>query len=169
MAAVTGWQGGRLNSGLTWTTIINSADLASMANGSTVVSGVADITNGTSLDQFIDISFSCLIASSTIVAGANLAFWLFYLNQDGTTYGDGNFVNGTQKAATPTFAPCFTFPLIAAATQTALIGNSMFQGPITINPGSWRLACQNNSGFAFTAATQTVKYRSYNIRLDNAS
>jgi hypothetical protein len=166
MTAITGWQGGRLNSGLTWTTIINTADLASMVTGSTVVSSVADITNGTSLDQFMDISFSQLIASSTIVAGANLAFWLFTLNQDGTTYGDGNFVNGTQKAATPTFAPCAVFPLIAAAAQTALIG---LVQQIVLPPGSFRLAEQNNSGFTFTAGTQTVKYRSYNIRTDNAS
>jgi hypothetical protein len=161
MVTKASWIAG-LGQGLTWGTAINSADLASMATGSTVVSSVADIANGTNLDMFMDISVSQLIASSTIVAGANLAFWLYQLNQDGTTYGDGNFVNGTQKAATPVFPPCAIIPLIAAATQTALIGAAL---QIIIPPGSFRLAEQNNSGFAFTAGTQTVKYRTYNIAM----
>jgi hypothetical protein len=166
MAAITGWQGGRLNAGLTWTTAINTADLASMATGSTVVSSVADITNGTGLDQFADLSVRCAIASNTIAAGANLALWIFLLLDDGTTYGDGQFVNGTQAAKTPTFSPVATIPLVAAAAQTTLVGGAT---QIVIPPGSFRFALQNNSGFAFTAGTQTVKYRSYNIRLDNTS
>lgn len=163
MTSRTAWVAGN-GVGLTWSTAINSADLASMANGSTVVSTVADIVNGTNLDMFMDVSVSMLIASSTIVAGANLALFLFALNQDGTTYGDNQFVNGTQKAATPTFAPFGTIPLIAAATQTTLIG---FIQQIIMPPGSFRLALQNNSGFALTAGTQTVKYRTYNINLNN--
>ena len=163
MASRTAWTGGN-GVGLTWATAINSADMASMVNGSSVVSSVADIANGTNLDMFMDISASLVIASSTIAAGANLAFWLYLLNQDGTTYGDGQFVNGTQKAATPTFSPVAVMPLVAAAAQTALIGNA-FQ--IMIPPGSFRLAIQNNSGFTLTSGTQTVKYRTYNVNLNS--
>src|SRR6267142_5618339 len=100
MVSRTAWTAGN-GVGFTWTTAINSADLASMANGSTVVSSVADIANQTNLDMFMDVSVRCAIASSTIVAGANLALWRFDLLDDGSTYGDGNFVPGTQKAATP--------------------------------------------------------------------
>lgn len=163
MTARTAWTAGN-GVGLTWTTGINSADLVSMPNGSAVVSSVADIANGTNLDMFMDLSVSMLIASSTIAAGANLAFWLYLLNQDGTTYGDGQFTNGTQAAKTPTFAPCAILPLVAAAAQTALIGNA---AQIIIPPGSFRLALQNNSGFTLTAATQAVKYRTYNLNLNN--
>jgi hypothetical protein len=56
--------------------------------------------------------------------------------------------------------------LIAAASQTALIGNN-FGNPIIIPPGSFRLAMQNNSGFSLTAGTQTVKYRTYNQNLNS--
>lgn len=163
MTARTAWTAGN-GAGLTWATAINSSDLASMANGSTVVSSVADIANGTNLDMFMDVSVSMLIASSTIVAGANLAFWLYLLNQDGTTYGDGQFTNGTAAAKTPTFGPCAVMPLVAAASQTALIGSA---AQIIIPPGSFRLAMQNNSGFALTSGTQTVKYRTYNLNLNN--
>lgn len=163
MTARTAWITGN-GAGLTWATAINSADMASMATANTVVSSVADIANGTNLDMFMDISASLVIASSTIAAGANLAFWLFLLNQDGTTYGDGQFTNGTPAAKTPTFAPCAIMPLVAAAAQTALIGAAQ---QIIIPPGSFRLAIQNNSGFTLTSGTQTVKYRTYNLNLNN--
>jgi hypothetical protein len=158
----TAWTPGN-GVGYTWTTLINTADLATMPNGSTVLSSVADIANQTNQDMFMDISFSQAIASSTIVAGANLAFWLFYLNQDGTTYGDGQFVAGTQKAQTPSFTAAGQFSLFAGAAQTTLVG-MITQIPII--PGSFRVAEQNNSGFTFSG-TQTVKYRTYNINLNN--
>jgi hypothetical protein len=165
MTSRTAWTAGN-GVGLTWTTGINSADMASMTNGQSVVSSVADIANGTNLDQFMDISFKLVIASSTIAAGANIAFWLYLLNQDATTYGDGQFTAGTAASLTPTFAPCFVFPLVAAASQTNMYGNN-FGNPIVIPPGSFRLAMQNNSGFSLTSGTQTVKYRTYNQNLNN--
>lgn len=166
MAGRSAWTAGN-GVGLSWTTAINSADMASMSTANTVLSSASDIANATNLDQFIQISFSLAISSSTIAAGANLAFWLYGLNQDGTHYGDNQLVAGTAAAKTPTFAPCFVFPLIAAASQTALIGDSLWSGPILIPPGSFRLAIQNNSGFALTSGTQTVKYQTFNQNLNN--
>lgn len=163
MASRTAWTTGN-GVGLTWTTGINSADMASMATANTVVSSVADIANGTNLDMFMDVSVRLAIASSTIAAGANLALWLYELLDDAATYGDGQFTNGTAAAKTPTFPPCAIIPLVAAAAQTTLVG---FSNQIMIPPGSFRLALQNNSGFALTAGTQTVKYRTYNINLNN--
>lgn len=163
MASRTAWTAGN-GVGLTWTTAINSADMASMATTNTVVSSVADIANGTNLDQFMDISASLVISSSTIVAGQNLSFWIYALNQDGSTYGDGQFTNGTPAAKTPTFPPCAVMPLVAASSQTALLG---FAQGIIIPAGSFRLAIQNNCGFTLTSGTQTVKYRTYNINLNS--
>lgn len=158
MAGRSAWVAGN-GVGLTWTTAINSADMVSLAASSSVVSSVADIANGTALDQFADISFSLLIPSSTIVAGASIAFWIFLLNQDGTTYGDGQFTNGTQAAKAPSFTPAGAFQLVAAASQTALIGSIT---GIVLPPGSFRWAMQNASGIGLTAGTQTVRYRTYN-------
>lgn len=163
MTARTAWTAGN-GVGFTWSTAINSADMASMATANTVVSSVADIANQTNLDMFMDLSASLVISSSTIAAGANLAFWIYALNQDGTTYGDAQFTNGTAAAKTPTFPPCAVIPLVAAASQTALIG---YAQQIIIPPGSFRVAIQNNSGFTLTAGTQTVKYRTYNLNLNN--
>lgn len=162
MASKTSWVAGA-GVGLTWSTLINSADLASMATAKTVLSSVADVANGTNLDQFMDISLRCAISSSTIAAGANFALWLYELLDDGTTYGDGQLTAGTPATLTPTFAPVAIFPLVAAATQTVLVG--AVQG-ILLPPGSFRAAIQNNSGFTLTAGTQTVKYRTYNQNLN---
>ena len=80
--------------GLAWATAINSADMASMAGttagANTVLSSIADIANGTALDQFMDLSAELVIASSSIAAGANLAFWIYALLDNGATYGDGS-------------------------------------------------------------------------------
>lgn len=150
--------GAGLGVGFTWTTLINSADLASMANGSSVLSSVSDITNQTALDLFMDVSVRCAIASSTVAAGANFALFLFPLLDDGSTYGDGQFSSGTQAAKTPAVYPIATIPLFAAASQTTLVGSAL---GLIIPPGSFRMAMQNNSGFALSAGTQTVKYRTY--------
>lgn len=163
MTSRSAWTAGN-GVGLTWSTGINSADLASMTTGSSVLSSVADIANGTNLDMFMDVSVRCAISSSTIVAGANFALWLFDLLDDAATYGDGQFTAGTAAALTPLFPPIATIPLKAAAAQTTLVG---FANQIIIPPGSFRLAMQNNSGFTLTGGTQTVKYRTYNLNLNN--
>ena len=107
MTSKTAWVSDPNGVGLSWTTAINSTDMASMTNGQTVVSSVSDIANGTNLAMFADLSFQLVISSSTIASGANFAFWLYCLNQDGTTYSDGQFTNGTAKSATPSFPPVF--------------------------------------------------------------
>jgi hypothetical protein len=169
MASRTAWTAGN-GVGYTWTTAINSGDMntlgvTGMPTGDTVLSSVADITNQTAQDMFMDISVRLIITSNTIAAGANLALWTYYLLDDGATYGDGQFATpGTFAAKTPTFAPCAVIPLVAAAAQTLLVGIAT---QITIVPGSFRLAIQNNSGFTLTTGTQVVKYRSYNLFLNN--
>ena len=164
MTSKTAWVSDPNGVGLTWTTAINSADMASMTNGQTVVSSVSDIANGTNLAMFADLSFQLVISSSTIGAGANFSFWLYCLNQDGSTYSDGQFTNGTAKSATPSFPLCAFFPIPALASTTNMYGTLT---GILIPPGSFRFAIQNNSGFALTSGTQTVKYRTYDINLNN--
>lgn len=165
MASRTAWAPGLLNAGVGWTAFFNAADLNSLANGSSVLSSVAAITNGTSFDQFFDVSFKLTIASSTIAAGATLNFWLFKLQADGTTYGDGSLVAGTQAAVTPGIYIKLPMPLRAAATQTILIGENA--DPLVMPPGSWLPVLQNNSGFALAASGNAGSFRSYNINLNS--
>lgn len=162
MASRTAWTAGN-GAGLTWTTLINSADMSSMTNGQTVLSSVADIANGTNLDIFMDIAFLTAISSSTIAVGANFAFWIYALNEDGTHYGDNQLTAGTPASVTPAFPPCAVCGIPAVASTTNMYG---FAQGMVIPPGSFRVAVQNNSGFSLSG-TQTVKYRTYNINLNN--
>ena len=164
MASRTAWVAGLLNAGLGWTACFAGADLNSMPNGDAVLSSQGDITNGTSLDIFADISMELAISSNTIAAGANLAGWIFELNEDGSTYGDNSLTAGAQAAVTPGLIPAFIMPLRAAASQTALYG---FAQGIIIPPGTFRFAIQNNSGFTLSASGNAGKFRSYNINLNS--
>ncbi len=166
MANRTSWTPGN-GAGSSWTTAINSSDMASMTTGKTVLSTVADIANWTNLDQFIQISWSLVIASSTTTAASILSFYLYYLNQDGTTYGDGQLTAGTAATITSSVLPCFTWNIPALAGTTTMVGNSMGGGPILVSPGSFRLAILQGSGFTLTAGTQTVKIETFNQNLNN--
>ena len=163
MASRTAWVAGNISGNLSWASAFNSADLAGMTNGQTVLSSVADITNGTALDQFMDISYLLVIASSTIAAGAGFSFYIYNLNQDGTHYGDGQLTTpGTPASITPAMNPCAAGQIPAVASTTNMY-NSLTG--IIIPPGSFRIAIQNNSGFTLSG-TQTVKYRTYNQNLN---
>lgn len=146
--------------GLTMGVAFNATDITTSlpTNGQSVLSTVT-IANQTNLDKLCDLSFSLTISSSTVAAGANIAFWIATLNADGSTYGDGKLTAGTVASLTPGWFPCATVPLYAAATQTTLLGYA--QG-IVIPPNSFKFIMQNNSGFTLTNTTTLVKYISYN-------
>ena len=163
MSNRTAWTAGN-GAGLTWTTLINSADMASMATGASVLSSVSGIANGTNLDQFMSISAQLAISSSAVAAGANLAFWLADLQSDGSTYGDGLLTAGTPSTSfTPGWNPIAVIPLYAS-TRATLVGSV---NNIIIPPKTFAVIIQNNSGFSLTSGTQTVKYITYNQQLNN--
>jgi hypothetical protein len=163
MANTITWAAGA-GVGFTWTTCINGSDMASMADSNFVLSTVADITNQTSLDLYADISAVFTIASSTPRSGAYIGVYLFPLQCDGSTYGDGQFVAGTQKAAQPASFLVGTIGLQAAA-MTTMAG--LVQG-VLIPPGTFRFGIYNYSNVTFPAAGScVVKYRTYKLN-DNA-
>lgn len=149
--------------------IINTAwslafgtEIQSMVTANAVLSSVS-ITNATNLDMFMDISQKIAIASSTPAVGAAISYHLALLNQDGTTYGDGNVT--TSKGATlPAISPCAAIPCSLAATQIVLAGVAQ---QIILPPGTFSLVMQNNSGITLGASNATViYYRTYNINLN---
>ncbi len=165
----TAWTAGNGQGLASWGLLFNTTDFSTshaggfLQNADTVLSSVTAIANGTNLDQFMDISCQLTIGSSTTAAGANLTFWLFALQQDGTTYGDGHFTAGTSTTIVPVWAPIAVIPLYAAASQTTIIGEV---NGIVIPPESFAVAIQNNTGFTL-ASTNACKYKTYNINLNN--
>lgn len=164
MASRTAWTAG-LGVGYTWTTAINTTDLASLASGSSVLSSVASIANQTAQDIYADLSVRMTISSTAIGAGAFFALYLAALLDDGATYGDGSLASGTPATVIPAYSPVGIIP-IRTATLTVMAG--FIQG-IVIPPGSFRFAFNNGSGVALSAtgANCVVKYRTYNLNLNS--
>jgi hypothetical protein len=165
MANRTAWTAGN-GVGFSWTALFASGDLTSLANGSTVLSSAADITNQTALDQYMDISVRCTVGSATPPAGAYIGLFLAALLDDGATYGDGSMASGATITRAPPYAPVGIIPLESAAATTLLAG---FVQGIIIPPGSFRIALLNASGAALssTAANNVAKYRTYDVNLNN--
>jgi hypothetical protein len=142
--------------GLTWTTAVNAADVNSLANGSSVLSSVADIANGTALDMFADISIA--LGSVTAAAPNFIGVYIYPLNEDGTTYGDGQLASGTGAAKIPSataWVGNISFPTGAAAIVGTL-------SRIALPPGSFRFVLYNQAGVTLASSGNTVKYRTYN-------
>lgn len=151
------WIGGS-GVGFTWTAAFSGTDLTgAIANASSLLSSVADITNQTSLDIFCDFSIS--LGSITTAAPNYLGVYLYPLNEDGTTYGDGNFVAGTIKAATPSATYFKGSIIVPAAAATVSVGTLT---GIIMPPGSFRFCIQNNLGASTATTANTYKYRTYN-------
>ena len=148
------WIGGS-GQGLTWGTAFNTADMNALPSGNAILSGVAGITNGSSLDVFADISF---LAGATVTTAAPnfLGFYLYPLNQDGSTYGDGRF--GSAAAGPPPgnyFIGSIGFAVGAGTTIAGTLTG------IILPPGTFKFLLWNQAGVAL-AATNTCQYRTYN-------
>ena len=143
--------------GLTWATLFNAADLNSLANGSSVMSSITPIANGGSiLDVFSD--WSVQLGSITAAAPNYLGLYLYPLNSDGSTYGDNQFVAGTQAAKVPSanyWVQNIGFPTGAAAIKGTA-------SRIIMLPGTWLPVLYNQAGAAIASSGNVGQYRTYN-------
>lgn len=145
--------------GTTWTACTGAADLTSLTSAYSVLASSTAIANQTYGDVFCDVSVS--IPSITTVAPAYLGIYMFPLNEDGSTYGDGQFTAGTGSAAIPGaqyFAGSIFFPV---GTQ-ACVGMAM---KLVIPFGTFLFLFQNNLGVATSSSAGTAKYRTYCLGL----
>jgi hypothetical protein len=138
--------------GLTWTAI-NSTELNSLANGNAVLLA-NQIDNSTALDMFMDISIA--LGSTAFAAPNYIGLYLYPLNQDGTTYGDGRFATA---AAGPPSPNCLIDAICLVAATQAQEGTLT---GITIPPGRFKIVLYNQGGVALAASGNTVTYRTYN-------
>ena len=167
MASRTSWVAGN-GQGLSWssrTTLFGTADLTSLADSKAVLSSATAINNGSSLDQYCDISIEVTVTSSTPRVGAYIGIWLAMLQQDGSTYGDGQLTAGTSATYLPPWAPLCAIPLTNAA-MTLMSGQA---NGLILPPGQFLLICYNytNVTFSSTAANNVVSYRTYNVNLND--
>jgi hypothetical protein len=138
--------------GLSWGTL-DTTTLNSIANGNAILSGTA-ITNGTALDIFADVEV--VLASLAAVAPNYVGIYLYPLNSDASTYGDGRF--GTTTPGPPPASYWVGNVVMGGATQA-------WQGTlrgIIMPPGTFKFVIYNQMGVAFAASANTLKYRTYN-------
>jgi hypothetical protein len=161
-ATKSSWTAGN-GAGYTYTAVMASGDMTSLANGSTVLSSAASITNQTAQDQFMDISGVWTVTSATPPAGAYIGVYLLPLNSDGTTFGTGELTSGATITRAPAAGLVCSLPQETAGATTTLAGTCT---GIIIPPGSFRIAVFNSSGAALsaTAGNNTLLYRTYNIQ-----
>lgn len=150
--------------GLSWTSLFTSGttlyDLNTMPNGSSAASSTGAINNATALDLFADISVS--LGSVTAAAPGILSIFLMPLNQDGTTYGDGQFnSSGAQTTKVPQ-ATYWVGNIAFPVTGSGAVQVGTLSG-IRLPPGSFQIVIQNNVGVTLASSSNVVKYWTYNL------
>ena len=142
--------------GLTYGNAFTGATLNSIASGNAILSDVV-IANGTALDIFADVSIA--LASAAFVAPNYIGIYLYPLNQDGTTYGDGRF--GSSAAGPPPAGYAVGTIGIVAATQAQ---EGTLRG-IVMPPGSFKFVLYNQGGVALASSGNVCLYRTYNRQI----
>jgi hypothetical protein len=142
--------------GLTWQSVGFGSEVNSLASTNGVIAATQQ-DNGPNLDLYMDLSIS--LGSVTSGAGApTIGFYMYPLNQDGTSYGDGAF--GTSAAGPPPGAYLVgNIPVIPSVTGVI---TGMLRR-IELPPGKFKLVIQNNAGVALASSANTIQGRSYNL------
>lgn len=139
--------------GLTWGDAFSTATLNAIASGNAILSDIS-ISNGTALDIFADLSIA--LGSAAFVAPNFIGVYLYPLNKDGTTYGDGRF--GTSASGPPPNNYSVGSIGLVAATQAQEGSLSR----IILPPGTFKFVLYNQGGVALAATGNTCQYRTYN-------
>lgn len=143
--------------GLTWTAAITAATLDSIANGNAILSGT-QIDNSSALDMFCDVSM--VFGSITWAAPNYVGVFMYPLNSDGSTYGDGRFGS---SAAGPPGAQYWVGNIICPTGAAAAEGSIL---RIPLIPGAFKFVFYNQSGAALAGSgANSAKYRTYNRAL----
>lgn len=149
------WIAGTTGSGLTWADCFSTATLNSIVNGNAILSDL-QIDNSTNLDMFCDVSGA--FGAITTVAPSYVGIYLYPLNKDGTTYGDGRF--GTSAAGPPISSYFVGSIQVPVLTTTAFEG--MVRG-IIMPPGKFKFVAYNQAGNTWAGSSaNTLQYRTYN-------
>jgi hypothetical protein len=136
-----------------WSSAINSTEINSLANGNAVLLAT-QIDNTTNLDLFMDIAIA--LGSAAFASPNNIGVYLYELNQDASTYGDGRFTSSA-AGPPPSNYYCGSIGIVAATqAQTGTLTG------IVIPPAKFKLVICNNGGVALASGSNSVYYCSYN-------
>ncbi len=138
-----------------------TTELNSLASGN-AVQGSTSIANGTNLDLTAEFSFTTG-GSITPTGSPFVGLYLYPLNGDGSTYGDGRFASSAAGPPPSNYYRGFCGMPAAAGTQTgtfAIPGTSIFQIPLP--RGTFIPVFYNLTGVSLSSSGNIVYYRTTN-------
>ena len=140
--------------GLTWANAYTAAStFDSIVNGNAIISDL-QLDNSTNLDIYCDVSIA--LGSVTVAAPNYVGLYLYPLNADGTTYGDGRFSSSAAgPPASPYWVGNFVVPTGASVNEGTVRG-------IIMPPGKFKFLIYNQLGVTMGGSGgNTIKYRTY--------
>ena len=130
-----------------------STEVNSLASGNAVLSAT-QIDNTTNLDLFADVSVS--LGSVTPTGSPFIGLYLYPLNEDGTSYGDGRF--GSSAAGPP---PSAYFVGVIPCVATAGVITGTLRG-VVLPPSKFKFVLYNGTGVSLASSSNTIDYKTYN-------
>lgn len=141
-------------------TSLMTTELNSIVTGNAIL-GSTTVANATNLD--LEIEFSWTSGGSLTPTGTPfVAVYMYPLNGDGSTYGDGRF--GSSAAGPPPanyYAGYCGLPA-AAGTQTGTFGIPFVGSKILLPNGTFKPVFYNFTGVTLTSSGNILYYRTIN-------
>ncbi len=138
-----------------WADAFSAATLNSIASGNAILSDLS-LTN-TDGNVFCDVSIA--LASAAFVSPNFIGIYIYPLNKDGSTYGDGRF--GSSAAGAPAgnyYAGSITL-VAATQAQTGMVSRLVLPPKGAV----WKFVFYNGGGVTLAgSAGNTCQYRTYN-------
>ena len=137
-----------------------TTELNSLASGNAII-GSTSVANGTNLDLEIEFSFTTG-GSITPTGSPFVAVYMYPLNGDTSTYGDGRF--GSAAAGPPPanyFAGYCGLPA-ASGTQTGTFGVPFLGTRIFLPRGTFKPVFYQVTGVTFSSSGNILYYRTTN-------
>lgn len=141
-----------------WASAFGS-EINSIVNGNAILSGTV-IDNSANADMFCDVSFS--LGSITPSGTPYLGLYMYLLNQDGSTYGDGRFAASAAGPPPQNYYCGFAGVPAVTGVVTGEFNLPGRRSPLILPQGLFKFVLYNSLGVTLAGSANTIKYRTYN-------
>lgn len=137
-----------------------TTELNSLASGNAVLGSTA-IANATNLDLEIEFSFTTG-GSITTTGSPFMGLFLYPLNGDGTTYGDGRFGSAATGPPPSNYYIGAAGMAAASGTQTGTFGTPFLGTRAPLPAGTFKPVFYNAGGVTLSSSGNILYYRTIN-------
>lgn len=140
-----------------------TTELNSIVTGNAIL-GTTAISNASNLDQEIEFSWTSG-GSITPTGSPFVAVFIYPLNGDGSTYGDGRFGSSAAGPPPANYYAGFCGLPAAAGTQTGTFGRPFVGSKILLPRGTFKPVFYNVTGVTLTSSGNILYYRTSNRQI----